>query len=84
MDNPLPLSVRWGGDFSMPGMMETILDIGLGDASVLGLAKATGSERFAWDSYRRLLQMYSHTVLGIAEVAGGARRPRPARRGLSR
>lgn len=65
-DNPLLLSVRSGSKFSMPGMMETILDIGLGDASVLGLAKATGSEHFAWDSYRRLLQMYGRTVLGIA------------------
>ncbi|SOF03220.1 pyruvate phosphate dikinase [Streptomyces sp. OV198] len=65
-DNPLLLSVRSGSKFSMPGMMETILDIGLGDASVLGLAKAAGSERFAWDSYRRLLQMYGRTVLGIA------------------
>ncbi|WP_329329536.1 pyruvate, phosphate dikinase [Streptomyces mirabilis] len=65
-DNPLLLSVRSGSKFSMPGMMETILDIGLGDASVLGLAKATGSERFAWDSYRRLLQMYGRAVLGIA------------------
>ncbi|MFD8003940.1 pyruvate, phosphate dikinase [Streptomyces mirabilis] len=65
-DNPLLLSVRSGSKFSMPGMMETILDVGLGDASVLGLAKATGSERFAWDSYRRLLQMYGRTVLGIA------------------
>ncbi|MCX4594437.1 pyruvate, phosphate dikinase [Streptomyces sp. NBC_01549] len=65
-DKPLLLSVRSGSKFSMPGMMETILDIGLGDASVLGLAKATGSERFAWDSYRRLLQMYGRTVLGIA------------------
>ncbi|MCX4403196.1 pyruvate, phosphate dikinase [Streptomyces sp. NBC_01764] len=65
-DKPLLLSVRSGSKFSMPGMMETILDIGLGDASVLGLAKATGSESFAWDSYRRLLQMYGRTVLGIA------------------
>ncbi|WP_392959880.1 pyruvate, phosphate dikinase [Streptomyces sp. LN245] len=65
-DNPLLLSVRSGSKFSMPGMMETILDIGLGDESVLGLAKATGRERSAWDSYRRLLQMYGRTVLGIA------------------
>ncbi|MER5469049.1 pyruvate, phosphate dikinase [Streptomyces sp. NPDC002935] len=65
-DNPLLLSVRSGSKFSMPGMMETILDIGLGDESVLGLAKATGREHFAWDSYRRLLQMYGRTVLGIA------------------
>ncbi|MFF3404671.1 pyruvate, phosphate dikinase [Streptomyces sp. NPDC002742] len=65
-DNPLLLSVRSGSKFSMPGMMETILDIGLGDESVLGLAKVTGSEHVAWDSYRRLLQMYGRTVLGIA------------------
>ncbi|MFD5075070.1 pyruvate, phosphate dikinase [Streptomyces sp. NPDC058371] len=65
-DNPLLLSVRSGSKFSMPGMMETILDIGLGDESVLALAKATGRERSAWDSYRRLLQMYGRTVLGIA------------------
>ncbi|HET6352696.1 pyruvate, phosphate dikinase [Streptomyces sp.] len=64
-DNPLLLSVRSGSRFSMPGMMETILDIGLSDASVRGLAKATGQERFAWDSYRRLLQMFGRTVLGI-------------------
>jgi pyruvate, phosphate dikinase len=65
-DNPLLLSVRSGSKFSMPGMMETILDVGLGDESVLGLAKITGSEHVAWDSYRRLLQMYGRTVLGIA------------------
>ncbi|MCX4572720.1 pyruvate, phosphate dikinase [Streptomyces sp. NBC_01571] len=64
-DNPLLLSVRSGGKFSMPGMMETILDVGLGDESVLGLAKATGCEQFARDSYRRLLQMYGRTVLDI-------------------
>ncbi|NUL09916.1 pyruvate, phosphate dikinase [Streptomyces lunaelactis] len=64
-DNPLLLSVRSGGRFSMPGMMETILDIGLSDASVRGLAKATGQERFAWDSYRRLLQMFGRTVMGV-------------------
>lgn len=68
--------MRSGSKFSMPGMMETILDIGLGDASVLGLAKATGSERFAWDSYRRLLQMYGRTVLGIArDCSTGAGAP---------
>ena len=49
----------------MPGMMETVLNIGLNDASVKGLAEASGDERFAWDSYRRLLQMYGKTVLGI-------------------
>ncbi|PZG98433.1 pyruvate, phosphate dikinase [Streptomyces sp. NTH33] len=64
-DDPLLVSVRSGARFSMPGMMETILDIGLGDASVHGLAKASGQERFAWDSYRRLVQMFGHTVMGV-------------------
>ncbi|MFD7766130.1 pyruvate, phosphate dikinase [Streptomyces sp. NPDC059787] len=64
-DDPLLLSVRSGARFSMPGMMETILDIGLNDDSVLGLAKVSGSERFAWDSYRRLVQMFGSTVMGI-------------------
>ncbi|MEU4874520.1 pyruvate, phosphate dikinase [Streptomyces sp. NPDC021608] len=64
-DDPLLLSVRSGARFSMPGMMETILDIGLNDDSVLGLAKASGNERFAWDSYRRLVQMFGSTVMGV-------------------
>ncbi|MEU9188894.1 pyruvate, phosphate dikinase [Streptomyces sp. NPDC048484] len=64
-DDPLLLSVRSGARFSMPGMMETILDIGLNDESVVGLAKVSGSERFAWDSYRRLLQMFGSTVMGV-------------------
>ncbi|WP_326732268.1 pyruvate, phosphate dikinase [Streptomyces phaeochromogenes] len=64
-DDPLLLSVRSGGRFSMPGMMETILDIGLNDDSVLGLAKSSGNERFAWDSYRRLVQMFGSTVMGV-------------------
>ncbi|WP_306322091.1 MULTISPECIES: pyruvate, phosphate dikinase [unclassified Streptomyces] len=64
-DEPLLVSVRSGGRFSMPGMMETILDIGLTDVSVEGLARATGQQRFAWDSYRRLLQMFGHTVMGV-------------------
>ncbi|MFI0510790.1 pyruvate, phosphate dikinase [Streptomyces sp. WSLK1-5] len=64
-DDPLLLSVRSGARFSMPGMMETILDIGLNDESVLGLAKVSGNERFAWDSYRRLLQMFGSTVMGV-------------------
>ena len=63
--DPLLLSVRSGGKFSMPGMMETILDIGLTDASVLGLAAQSGDERFAWDSYRRLIQMFGKTVFGV-------------------
>ncbi|MDP9398499.1 MAG: pyruvate, phosphate dikinase [Actinomycetota bacterium] len=64
-DDPLLVSVRSGARFSMPGMMETVLNIGLNDESVEGLAKQSGSPRFAWDSYRRLLQMYGKTVLGI-------------------
>ncbi|MFC7846498.1 pyruvate, phosphate dikinase [Streptomyces sp. NPDC057382] len=64
-DDPLLLSVRSGAKFSMPGMMETILDIGLNDDSVLGLAKVSGNERFAWDSYRRLVQMFGSTVMGV-------------------
>ncbi|MFV0132378.1 pyruvate, phosphate dikinase [Streptomyces sp. HMX87] len=64
-DDPLLVSVRSGARFSMPGMMETILDIGLNDDSVLGLAKVSGSERFAWDSYRRLVQMFGSTVMGV-------------------
>ncbi|HEY7858572.1 MAG TPA: pyruvate, phosphate dikinase, partial [Candidatus Nanopelagicales bacterium] len=63
--DPLLVSVRSGARFSMPGMMDTVLNIGLNDASVKGLAEASGDERFAWDSYRRLLQMYGKTVLYI-------------------
>jgi pyruvate, orthophosphate dikinase len=63
--DPLLVSVRSGAKFSMPGMMETVLNIGLSDESVQGLAKQAGNERFAWDSYRRLLQMFGKTVLGI-------------------
>src|SRR6188472_1386392 len=63
--DPLLVSVRSGAKFSMPGMMETVLNIGLNDASVLGLAEVSGDDRFAWDSYRRLLQMYGKTVLDI-------------------
>ncbi len=64
-DDPLLVSVRSGAKFSMPGMMETVLNIGLNDESVQGLAKQAGSERFAWDSYRRLVQMFGKTVLDI-------------------
>ncbi|MFI9809208.1 pyruvate, phosphate dikinase [Streptomyces sp. NPDC052301] len=67
-DDPLLVSVRSGARFSMPGMMETVLDIGLNDDSVLGLAKVSGSERFAWDSYRRLVQMYGTTVMGVDQA----------------
>ncbi len=64
-DDPLLLSVRSGAKFSMPGMMDTVLNIGLNDDSVKGLVKHSGDPRFAWDSYRRLLQMFGKTVLGI-------------------
>ncbi len=65
--DPLLVSVRSGAARSMPGMMETILNLGLNDASVEGLAAATGNPRFAWDSYRRFLQMYSTTAVGLSK-----------------
>ncbi|MBL0887030.1 pyruvate, phosphate dikinase [Myceligenerans indicum] len=64
-EDPLLVSVRSGAMYSMPGMMDTVLDIGLHDGSVAGLAAESGDERFAWDSYRRLIQMFGKTVLGI-------------------
>ncbi|MFJ4691583.1 pyruvate, phosphate dikinase [Streptomyces sp. NPDC088766] len=64
-DNPLLVSVRSGAKFSMPGMMDTVLNIGLSDKSVQGLAAQAGDDRFAWDSYRRLIQMFGKTVLGV-------------------
>src|ERR671924_166572 len=63
--DPLLVSVRSGAPFSMPGMMDTVLNVGLNDESVEGLTKQTASERFAWDSYRRLLQMFGKTVMGV-------------------
>src|SRR5581483_976951 len=63
--DPLLVSVRSGAAISMPGMMDTILDVGLSDVAVRGLAERTGNERFAYDSYRRLIQMYGETVDGI-------------------
>ncbi|PWF26002.1 pyruvate, phosphate dikinase [Ancrocorticia populi] len=64
-EDPLLVSVRSGAKFSMPGMMETVLNIGLNDESVEGLAAKSGNDRFAWDSYRRLIQMFGKTVLDI-------------------
>ena len=64
-EDPLLVSVRSGAKFSMPGMMETVLNVGLNDKSVNGLAKVSNNERFAWDSYRRLIQMFGKTVLDI-------------------
>jgi pyruvate,orthophosphate dikinase len=63
--DPLLVSVRSGAKFSMPGMMDTVLNLGLNDASVKGLADQTGDERFAYDSYRRFISMYGRIVLGI-------------------
>ena len=63
--DPLLVSVRSGAPFSMPGMMDTVLNVGLNDDSIQGLIAQTESERFAWDSYRRLLQMYGKTVMGV-------------------
>lgn len=64
-NDPLLFSVRSGARISMPGMMDTVLNLGLNDETVEGLAKASGDERFAYDSYRRFLQMYSDVVLGV-------------------
>ncbi|MBT6428227.1 MAG: pyruvate, phosphate dikinase, partial [Rhodospirillaceae bacterium] len=64
-DNPLLVSVRSGARASMPGMMDTVLNLGLNDQTAAGLATQSGNERFAWDSYRRFIQMYSDVVLGI-------------------
>ncbi|MCG8442070.1 MAG: pyruvate, phosphate dikinase, partial [Caulobacterales bacterium] len=64
-DNPLLVSVRSGGRASMPGMMDTVLNLGLNDTTVAGLAARAGDPRFAYDSYRRFIQMYSDVVLGI-------------------
>lgn len=64
--NPLLVSVRSGARVSMPGMMDTVLNLGLNDATVEGLAEGAGDARFAWDSYRRFIQMYGSVVLGVA------------------
>jgi len=65
IENPLLLSVRSGARVSMPGMMDTVLNLGLNDRTVLALEKASGNPRFAWDSYRRFITMYSNVVLGV-------------------
>ncbi len=64
-EDPLLVSVRSGARVSMPGMMDTVLNLGLNDETVAGLAATSGDERFAWDSYRRFIQMYSDVVLGV-------------------
>lgn len=73
--NPLLVSVRSGARASMPGMMDTILNLGLNDEVVEGLAKKTNNPHFAWDSYRRFVQMYGDVVLGMKPGQQGRRRP---------
>lgn len=73
--NPLLVSVRSGARDSMPGMMDTILNLGMNDDVVVGLAKKTGNERFAWDSYRRFLQMYGDVVMGVQTREGEEHEP---------
>ncbi|MDP2722305.1 MAG: pyruvate, phosphate dikinase [Bacteroidales bacterium] len=68
-NNPLLVSVRSGARASMPGMMDTVLNLGLNDDAVEGIAKKSGNERFAWDSYRRFVQMYGDVVLGMKPVS---------------
>ncbi len=82
--DPLLVSVRSGAKFSMPGMMETVLNIGLGDVSVQALADQTANPRFAWDSYRRLIQMFGKTVLGLdGEAFEGALEAVKAAKGVT-
>ncbi len=64
-EDPLLVSVRSGSKFSMPGMMDTVLNLGLNDKSIIGLSEKTGNPRFAWDAYRRFIQMFSHIVLKV-------------------
>ena len=72
---PLLVAVRSGARDSMPGMMDTILNLGLNDESVVALAKATGNPRFAWDCYRRFIQMYGDVVLGVQKREGEDHEP---------
>src|SRR5436189_1755806 len=65
-DDPLLVSVRSGARESMPGMMDTVLNLGLNDESVAGLARATGNDWFAWDSYRRFVQMFGNVARGVS------------------
>ncbi|GAC1484069.1 MAG: pyruvate, phosphate dikinase [Solirubrobacteraceae bacterium] len=82
-DDPLLVSVRSGARESMPGMLDTVLNLGLGDESVLGLAERTGNPRFAWDSYRRFVQMFGNVVRGIpGEVWEGEIASLKERRGV--
>src|SRR5580704_1347863 len=75
MDKPLLVSVRSGARDSMPGMMDTILNLGLNDKTVLALARYSNNERFAWDCYRRFVQMYGDVVMGVQKRAGEDHEP---------
>ncbi|MBS1128611.1 MAG: pyruvate, phosphate dikinase, partial [Nitrospirae bacterium] len=68
-DRPLLVSVRSGSKFSMPGMMDTVLNLGLNDKTINGLIRMSGNERFAWDAYRRFIQMFGNVVMGIEKDA---------------
>lgn len=72
---PLLVAVRSGARDSMPGMMDTILNLGLNDDTVESLVKATGNERFAWDCYRRFVQMYGDVVMGVQKPRRRGQRP---------
>jgi pyruvate,orthophosphate dikinase len=74
-ENPLLVSCRSGARVSMPGMMDTILNLGLNDQSVIALEKATNNSRFAWDCYRRFIQMYGDVVLGVQKREGEDHEP---------
>jgi pyruvate, orthophosphate dikinase len=69
LDRPLLVSVRSGSKFSMPGMMDTVLNLGLNDKTISGLIRMSGNERFAWDAYRRFIQMFGNVVMGIEKEA---------------
>src|SRR3989442_14338605 len=75
LNKPLPGAVRSGARDSMPGMMDTILNLGLNDQTVLALAKVSNNERFAWDCYRRLIQMYGDVVMGVQKRPGEDHEP---------
>jgi pyruvate,orthophosphate dikinase len=82
-DDPLLVSVRSGARESMPGMLDTVLNLGLNDQSVTGLARATGNDRFAWDSYRRFVQMFANVVRGVpGDLLQAAIREAKAGRGV--
>lgn len=75
LDKPLLVAVRSGARDSMPGMMDTILNLGLNDQTVLALAKASNNDRFAWDCYRRFIQMYGDVVMGVQKLPGEDHEP---------